>query len=266
MAMPTQIESSVDQPSRRQFVQAGIGLGAVGLATLGAVDRLLAAESKAVTKPAEPIVKPGDVVLFQGDSITDAGRNRDDAKANSPAALGTGYAWLAASQLLVDSPDANLKFFNRGNSGNKVYQLAERWQADCLDLKPNVLSILIGVNDFAHMLKGDFKGTLETYESDYRDIIKRAKDALPDLKLIICEPFALKAGKVDDKWFPAYGGYQDAARRIAEDSKAAYLPFQAMFNAAAKIAPPATWAADGIHPTASGAALMAHWWMKAASA
>jgi lysophospholipase L1-like esterase len=205
-------------------------------------------------------------VLFQGDSITDAGRKRGIADANSEAALGSGYAWLAASQILVDSPAANLKVFNRGISGNKVYQLADRWQADCLDLKPNVLSILIGVNDFAHALKGDYKGTLETYENDYRALVKRTKDALPDVRLIICEPFVLKAGSVNDSWFPRYDDYRAAARRIAEESQARFVPFQTMFDVASKVAPPATWAADGIHPSPSGAAIMAHWWMKVAGA
>ena len=148
-----------------------------GWRRLGAVDQLLAADASRPAKPVESHIKPGDTILFQGDSITDAGRKRDVADANWQPALGSGYAWFAASQLLVDSRSANLKIFNRGISGNKVYQLAERWQADCLDLKPNVLSILIGVNDFAHALKGDYKGTLEIYENDYRALIKRTKDA-----------------------------------------------------------------------------------------
>ena len=151
---------------------------------------------------------------------------------NSDAGLGRGYAWLAAAQLLIDRPDAKLKFFNRGNSGNKVYQLAERWQADCLDLKPDVLSILIGVNDFSHSLDGSYKSTAETYESGYRALIKRTKAALPNVKLVICEPFVLKAGKVNDKWFPGYDGYRAAAKRVADESGAVFVPFQTMFDAA----------------------------------
>ncbi len=264
--MANQIESSGLKPSRRDFTRAGVGLGVVGWTALGAVDRLLGAEATAPVEAAESLIKPGDTILFQGDSITDAGRKRGIAAANSAPALGAGYAWFAASQMLVDSPNADLKIFNRGISGNKVYQLADRWQADCLDLKPDVLSILIGVNDFAHMLKGDFKGTLKTYESDYRALIKRTKDALPDVRLIICEPFVLKAGAVNEKWFPGYDGYRAAALRIADEVQARFVPFQTMFDIASKVAPPATWSADGVHPTVSGAALMAHWWMKTAGA
>jgi lysophospholipase L1-like esterase len=250
--------------SRREFAKAGAGLGIASLAALGAVDQLLAAG--AAPSEANPLIKPGDVILFQGDSITDAGRKRGVAEANAQPALGGGYAWLAASQLLVDSPNAELKVFNRGISGNKVYQLAERWQADCLDIKPNVLSILIGVNDFAHHHKGDYKGTLETYEKDYRALLKRTKEALPDVRLILCEPFLLKAGPVDDTWVSEFAGYRAAAHSIAEEFKSRFVPFQTMFDAAANIAPPATWAADGVHPTPSGAALMAHWWLKTAGA
>jgi lysophospholipase L1-like esterase len=264
--MRNHVQSSGRQPSRREFVRAAASLSAAGLAALGAADKLLAADHKQAGSRPAPIIQPGDTVLFQGDSITDAGRKRDVTAANSQPALGGGYAWFAASQLLVDSPQANLKIFNRGISGNKVYQLAERWQPDCLDLKPNVLSILIGVNDFWHKHQHKYDGTLEKYETDYRALVKRSKEALPEVKLIICEPFTLKVGAVDDSWFPEFDGYRAAARRVAEESKATFVPFQTMFDAAAKIAPPATWAADGVHPTPSGAALMAHWWLKAAGA
>jgi lysophospholipase L1-like esterase len=259
-------ESGGVKSGRREFVRAGLGLGAAGVAAFGAIDKLLAAEETAPASPKQPIVKPGDVVLFQGDSITDAGRKRGIDAPNDEAALGTGYAWLAASQMLVDMPEAGLKIFNRGVSGNKVYQLAERWKAECLDLKPNVLSILIGVNDYWHKHKHNYEGTLEKYERDYRALIKQTKEALPDVRLILCEPFTVKVGSVDDSWFPEFDGYREAAKRVAKDVGAVFVRFQTMFDAAVKVAPPATWAADGVHPTPSGAALMAHWWLKAVGA
>lgn len=254
------------RPSRREFVHAGIGLSAAGLATLASARALLADETPQPGGHSKSLIAPGNTVLFQGDSITDAGRKRGNTKPNAQPAMGSGYAWFAAAQLLVDAPDAKLKIFNRGVSGNKVYQLAERWQTDCLDLKPDVLSILIGVNDFWHTLAGDYKGTLEKYETDYRDLVNRTKESLPRVKLVICEPFVLKTGKVNDKWFPAYDDYRAAARRLADQSGAVFVPFQMMFDLAVKVAPPADWAADGVHPTPSGAALMAHWWFKAVTA
>ncbi len=250
-------------PSRRQFVQSGIGLSAAGLAAIASVEKLLAKDqpSRATFHPA--LIESGDTILFQGDSITDAGRTRDLPAPNSDAALGRGYAWLAAAELLLEKPDTKLKIYNRGVSGDKVYQLTDRWQADCLDLQPNVLSILIGVNDFWHKLKHGYAGTLEKYETDYRALIKRTKNALPKVKLVICEPFTLKVGSVDDSWFPEFDGYRAAAKKIAEESAATFVPFQTMFDAAAKIAQPGLWAADGVHPTCDGAAIMARWWLKA---
>ena len=96
-------------------------------------------------KPAKISLEKDDVILFQGDSITDAGRNRDETSANNTRALGSGYALLAGSRLLNAHASKNLKIYNRGISGNKVYQLAERWDADCVELKPSILSILIGI-------------------------------------------------------------------------------------------------------------------------
>ncbi len=264
--MAAEKNSSPMIPSRRDFVRAGVGLSAGGLAAMASVNKLLAADTQSAAKSGKPLIGPGETILFQGDSITDAGRKRDVAKANSDVGLGRGYAWLAAAELLVGMPDANLKIFNRGVSGNKVYQLDERWQADCLDLKPDVLSILIGVNDFWHTLDGKYKGTVEKYETDYTTLIKRTKAALPKVKLVICEPFVLKTGHVKDNWFPAIDTYRAAAKRVADESGVVFVPFQTMFDAAAKISPPALWAADGVHPTSDGAAIMAHWWLKAAGA
>src|SRR5690242_5910233 len=108
------------------------------------------------------LIGKGETILFQGDSITDAGRSREHAQeANEQPGLGSGYAWLAAVELLVQRPNSALKIYNRGISGNKVFQLADRWQSDCLDLKPTLLSILIGVNDIWHALNGKYNGTVE---------------------------------------------------------------------------------------------------------
>jgi lysophospholipase L1-like esterase len=264
--MSDRVQSAASSTSRRDFILAGAGLTATSLATLASLDAATAAEFQLQFEPTEPLIEPGQTIVFQGDSITDAGRNKNDSSVNSQPALGKGYAWLAASQLLVDRPTDGLAIYNRGISGNKVYQLADRWQADCLDLKPDVLSILIGVNDFWHKHKHGYEGTLEKYESDYHELVKRTQAALPQVKLLICEPFVLKVGAVDDSWFPAFDGYRAAARRVAEAAGARFVPFQSMFDLAAKVAPPERWAADGVHPSDDGAALMAHWWLKSIGA
>lgn len=259
--------ASASRTNRREFVVAGAGLSAAAVAAMASVDSLFAQEAAEKPLGLKRIVEPGQTILFQGDSITDAGRDRKLAgEVNSYKALGNGYAWLAAAQLLVDSPDAGYKIFNRGISGNKVYQLAERWQADCLDLKPDVLSILIGVNDYWHLKKHNYDGTVEKYETDYRELVERTKNALPNVRLAICEPFLLECGNVTPDWLPEFAPYRAATRRVAEGAGATFVPFQTMFDVAAKVAPPQVWAGDGVHPSPSGAALMAHAWLRAAGA
>jgi len=241
--------------NRRNFLASSTA--AIGAATAAGSVRVSAA-----TAPVESLVLPGDVILFQGDSITDAGRNRDLAgEPNHPSAIGNGYAWMAGSQLLLDQPDLNI--FNRGISGNKVPQLAERWDAECINLKPNLLSILIGVNDIWHGLNGGFDGTPESYENDYLSLIERTQQALPDVRLVICEPFVLRCGAVNDNWFPTFDGYRAAAKKVAEVHGAVFVPFHTVFEEASKIAPPEHWAHDGVHPSVFGSALMARTWLRA---
>lgn len=240
---------------RRQFLSTSLAAGA-GVAAWNAGLTASAADEKR-----SAAIAKGDVILFQGDSITDAGRSREKAGVpNEQPGLGKGYAWMAAADILVSQPD--VKIFNRGISGNKVFQLAERWQADCLDIKPNILSVLIGVNDIWHTLNGNYKGTVEIYEKDYKELLERTKKALPEVKLVVCEPFVLRCGAVTDKWFPEFDGYRAAARRVADEFQAVFVPFQAMFDEAVKYAPPEHWAGDGVHPSANGAALMAHTWVR----
>ncbi len=205
-----------------------------------------------------------DIILFQGDSITDSGRKKDDTTVNSAGALGNGYAMIAASGLLYEYADKNLKIYNRGISGNKVYQLAERWDKDCLALNPDVLSLLIGVNDFWHWVLGRYAGTIKTYRDDYKALLDQTKQKLPDVKLIIGEPYAVIGVKaVDDKWYPAFNDYRAAAKELAKQFDATFIPYQSIYDKAQKIAPGVYWTGDGVHPSLAGAHLMAHAWLEA---
>mgnify|MGYP002623725889 FL=1 len=236
------------EPNRRHFLKtSGAALGLAGLGTLGSTSE---ASAKGVST--KPLISKGDVILFQGDSITDAGRNRGVGETpNHQPALGNGYAWLAAAQLLVGRPQDGLKIFNRGIGGHKVFQLADRWEADCLDLKPDVLSILIGVNDLWHTLepKIGYNGTVGIYESDYHALVERTLKALPKVNLVICEPFVLRCGAVTDRWFPEFDRYRAAAKRVAEKHRATFVPFQSLFDEAINYAPPES-------------ALMASFWLR----
>jgi lysophospholipase L1-like esterase len=204
-----------------------------------------------------------NVILFQGDSITDSGRNREKDSYNNSEVLGSGYPMLAGAALLEKYASLDLKVFNKGISGNKVYQLAERWDKDCLSIKPDVLSILIGVNDIWHKLNGEYNGTVEKYRKDYIALLERTKKALPHVQLIICEPFAVSGVKaVDNKWYPEFYDYQKAAREIAVQFGATFVPYQKIYDEAQRQATGAYWTGDGVHPTLAGAQLMAQAWLE----
>ncbi len=237
--------------TRREFLACGAaGTAAAGLG----LSPSLAQAAPKVT------LKDGAVVLFQGDSITDAHRNRRSNAVNDASALGRGYPLLLAGALLADYPDKQLKVYNRGISGNKVPDLAARWEKDTLALEPDLLSILIGVNDIWHKLKGRYDGTVEDYETGYRELLQRTLRALPGVQIVVCEPFVLRCGAVTDEWFPEFDQRRAVAKKLAEELGLLFVPFQSMFDEAVRKAPPAYWAADGVHPTVAGHALMAKTW------
>ena len=135
------------------------------------------------------LLSDGSTILFQGDSITDAGRDKKNQVANKQEAFGRGYAWMAGSQLLISQPEKNSPFTTVGFPEIRCTNSMPAKDKDCLDLKPDVLSILIGVNDIWHGLNSRYDGTVKTYEDDYRKLIARTKKQLPNVKLVICEPF-----------------------------------------------------------------------------
>jgi lysophospholipase L1-like esterase len=261
--MQQDMEAQYRKNSRRDFLK--VSSAALGTAAMASFPAFSTQAADWPGKSRE-LVGKGDVILFQGDSITDAGRSREHAATpNQQPGLGNGYAWLAAAEMLIERPAQGLQVFNRGISGHKVFQLAERWDADCLDLKPDVLSILIGVNDIWHQLTGNYNGTVEIYEKDFLQLLARTRKALPRVKLVVCEPFVLRCGAVTEKWFPEFDQFRAAAKRVATAHKTAFVPFQAMFDEAVKYAPAEHWAKDGVHPTPAGAALMAHTWLRLAA-
>lgn len=243
--------------TRRELLGTSIAAGAV-LSTGIDTSEVSAAESSK-TK-----LKTGSVVLFQGDSITDAGRSRRNTRANNAQSLGNGYPFLIGCDLLRDRADENLKVYNRGISGNKVPDLQKRWKKDCIDLKPTVLSILIGVNDIWHKLNGRYKGTVKDYETGFRKLLKETIAALPDTRIVICEPFVLRCGAINDKWFPEFDERRAVAKKLAGEFKLTFVPFQSMFDKATKTAKPNYWAGDGVHPSLAGHALMAKTWRQVA--
>lgn len=244
------------QPTRRNFLKE-LGLTALGATLIPQIVRAHNPGSERLQ-----LDKDAPVILFQGDSITDAGRNKGQYYANQTGGMGQGYVMQTVGQLLGGYPKKNYHCYNRGISGHKVFQLADRWEIDCLALKPDVLSILIGVNDYWHTLNGNYDGTVEIYKEDYRQLLDRTKTALPEVRLIIGEPFAVEGGRaIDEKW-EAFHAYRQVAKQIAADYDAVFLPYHSVFSEALKSAPVEYWCPDGVHPSIAGANLMAATWME----
>jgi len=149
-----------------------------------------------------------------------------------------------------------------------VMDLAARWQTDTIDLKPNLLSILVGINDIDTLLQGDKKFTAALYEQEYRVLLKQTKQQLPDIQLVLCEPFILPAGRIKDRW-NEYAGEIEKRRKIVKqlsiEFNAVFVEFQTAFNNALLKAPADYWIWDGIHPMPAGHELMAREWTKQVS-
>lgn len=233
--------------SRRNILRAS-----ASIAALGAVSAVVRAQ---VPSHNNATLKKGDVILFQGDSITDDGRKRDVLEANDSKGIGRSYAAMISGQLLLAHPEMDLKCYNRGTSGDKVPDLAVRWDTDAIALKPAILSIHIGVNDLWHTVAfgSKYKGTIDDYETGYRELIKRSQKEIPGVRIIVCEPCDLRNWRELDP-------YRAVARKLADEMKLTFVPFQSLFAEAAKAAPGEFWLWDGIHPTTAGHAIMANKW------
>jgi lysophospholipase L1-like esterase len=201
-------------------------------------------------------------VLFQGDSITDGNRSRNN---DWNHVLGHGYAYLLASRLLFDNIGKNYMFYNRGISGNKVSDLYNRWIADAIDLKPDLISILVGINDVNAFVYGDAEATIENFESCYRQLLDCTKNSLPDTKLVLCEPFFFPFGRASVKtevWKEQVKLRQDILRKLVKDYSTYFVPLQKPFDDACTKAPQEYWVWDGIHPMPAGHELIAREWLK----
>ncbi len=238
-------------------------LAGLGSLMIPEIAKAAAAENKTSSNSKITLSKES-VILFQGDSITDCFRDKNSSQCNTQQEFGTGYVLFTATQLMERWAALQPKIYNRGISGHKVFQLRERWDKDCINIKPDVLSILIGVNDYWHTLSHNYTGTLETYDKDLRSLLEYTKEKLPKTQLVLCEPFTLKGGSAIDpaKWYPMFDEYRAAARKIAEDFHAIFVPFQAAFDKAVQLAPDRYWSSDGVHPDLPGRQLMANLWME----
>ena len=209
-----------------------------------------------------PELVPETRLVFIGDSITDMNWGRNEKDRNHY--LGHSYVYLIAARLGVDLPNEKFEFFNRGHSGNRLTDLKGRWDKDVIELNPDLVSVLIGVND--RRVK-DGKVDLERWEADYRDVLSRSRARNEDLRIVLIDPFVLKTG-----WWMTKGGEWDISRSqihamgeivatLANDFDAAHVPMQRVFDEAAEACGPEQWIWDGVHPLPQGHELIARHWL-----
>ena len=205
-------------------------------------------------------------ILFQGDSITDCYRDRNDDEN-----LGNGYPRLLEADLGFRFP-GQYRFFNRGNSGNRIPDLYARIVQDMINLQPDYLSILIGINDVWRGIDSNYATGGKRFEKLYHLLAEDLRESLPDCKLMLLEPFVLEGTATVDRedrpdslqrFRTEVAELSQITRSVAEAHGAVFVPLQQAFNDALEFAPADYWLIDGVHPTATGHALIAREWLKA---
>lgn len=210
--------------------------------------------------------KPNRTLLFQGDSITDCSRVRDAENSHCAEALGRGYVSQLAGRIPLHCPDFNWRIFNKGISGDRITSLYARWQMDALQIKPDILSILVGVNDVWHGLpeREVFNGVpAGHFDRSYRALLTFTREQLPDVQLILGEPFLLQGTAYSEVFASQLAERSEIVRAIASDFNATWVPYQKAFDQALGRFSVAELAPDGVHPSLIGHSLMAENWLNA---
>ena len=202
-------------------------------------------------------------ILFQGDSITDGGRLQTDWDFNH--ILGHGYVFNIAGELGALYPEKDCQFINKGISGNRVVDLYARWREDAINLKPDLLSILIGVNDLFKYNENDNGTSTQVYKRTYAFLIEDLKSELPDTKIILCEPFRLNTSKnvLAENIREDLKEKQSVVYDISKKYNTVFVPLQKMFEEACMKKQADYWLWDGVHPSPAGHYLISKQWINA---
>lgn len=200
-------------------------------------------------------------ILFQGDSITDAGRIREIEDH-----MGAGYPLLVKAHLGFESP-GKYEFLNRGISGDRIVDVYARIKKDIINIRPDILSILVGVNDVGHEFTATPNGVkADKFYKIYDMLIAEIKEALPDIKIMIMEPFLLKTNATEEKWDkyrPEVEKRAEIAKKIAQKYNLSFIPLQEGFDKLSEKTGTSYWIGDGVHPTAMGHEYIKNEWIKA---
>jgi lysophospholipase L1-like esterase len=201
-----------------------------------------------------------DTIVFIGDSITAAERHR---QAYSP--LGFGYVHFAGNFLLARYPTLDLKIVNTGISGDTVIDLKYRWQRDCLAHRPNLLSVLVGINDvWRRTVEPDQAADAADpaeFEITYDQLLAQAKQQCR-CQLVLLEPFLFCRDR-NNIVYRALLPYIEIVHKLAEEHGAVLVPLQSRIDRQIVEIPPARWSQDGVHPYLWAHAWIAQRWLDA---
>ncbi len=205
-------------------------------------------------------LKTGQTLLFIGDSITDADRN---SRAYKP--FGYGYVHFIANHLLAAYPAHNLNIINTGIGGNTIRDLKNRWQTDCIDHNPDILSVLIGVNDVWRQFERGFLSPKPVYPEEYKatyvSLLSDVK-AKCNSRLVICDPFMF-CDDFSNPIFKQLRLYIEIVRMLAANFDAVLVPLQSLIDEQIKKVPAQNWSLDMVHPFLWAHAWLAQQWLKA---
>lgn len=198
-------------------------------------------------------------IVFYGDSITDCGRNREG---DGNLAYGAGYVMQAAGRLFEKNPKG-YEIINTGINGNRIVDLYSRIKADLWNHEPDVISILIGVNDISHEVYNRNGVELERFERIYDMLLEDTKKVLPRVKIMLCEPFVLE-GTITAENMDKFGElkkYSTAIKKLSEKHGCYFVPLQDMISELGEKYGNKFILRDGVHPTVHGAVFLAKKWL-----
>jgi acyl-CoA thioesterase-1 len=201
--------------------------------------------------------KKNDLILFTGDSITDCDRDR-----NEPTELGKGYVRMLAGRLGFEKAEYNLSFRNTGIGGDRTCDMLQRWNKGCIELAPDWISILVGVNNTWRRYDQNDPTSEAVFESEYRQLLQNVKDST-SARIILCSPFLLHTEAFIVEMREDLDPKIQIVKNLATEFNAIWVDFDVAFTTALHHQLPAYWAVDGVHPTVAGHALMADIWLRA---
>ncbi len=207
-------------------------------------------------KPIE--LQANQKILFIGDSITDADHNEPYYQP-----FGFGYVHFVANTILAKYPHLDISIKNKGINGNTIGDLQYRWETDCLTHKPDILSVMIGINDVWQQYTGQNNFNAEKYELTFRRLLSLAKEKC-NCKLILIEPFMFCTDS-QNEMFRSLNAYIDVVHRLVEEFDATLVPLQKHFNQQAQQVPQEKWSDDFVHPYVWTHAWIANRWLDATS-